>query len=328
VRAIGPLIALVVLSAACTASSSPSPSDIGPEQSAAPAPTPTPEPTPYPTTVGDMPALVIPLGGDSAPIDVIDAFGSIWVANHHTDDVSRLDPQTGEEVARISLGAGSGPGWFAVTDDSIWVTRQNARGMSQIDPATNTVVRYSVGDFQTCWRPAAALGAVWYWGCDDDLMVRVDPATYAVSTITADGYSQPLVVDGALYATGPDGLALLDPATSSFVLVGGCCGPPVGFGEGTIWLSAQAVITRVDLANGSEVGELAFGAVNSVTFAAGSAWTTIEGDTNLLEVDPATNQIVRELPIGPMPIKVHFAFDALWVTDFVSSEVWRISLGG
>ncbi len=63
----------------------------------------------------------------------------LWLANHHTGSVSRIDPSTGEKVATISLGrSGSkGPGSFGVMDDRIWVTVANEGTVAGIDPATD-----------------------------------------------------------------------------------------------------------------------------------------------------------------------------------------------
>ena len=327
-RSTAPALAALLLCAACSPSASGSPSVPGstaPEASAIP---PTPAPTPYATMAGDLPALVIPLGGDAAPLDVVDAFGSIWVANHHSNDVVRLDPETGAELARINIGPMSGPGWFAVTDDAIWVTRQNGAGVTRIDPETNVVVEAQIGAQETCWAPAVALGSVWYSACDSGLMVRIDIESNDSANVPAEGLSAPWAADDSLYAVAATGLVRLDPATSTFVPVVACqsCGRPIGFGAGTLWLSTPSGVTRVDLASGAVVGSLPFGGLVNVTFEGDSAWGAVEGQPEIVEIDAVTNQVIREVPLGPMPIKVLFAFGALWVTDFNSSEVWRITL--
>jgi len=326
-RSIAPALAALLLCAACSPSARASPSDSPSAELPSEIPQ-TPAPTPYATMAGDLPALVIPLGGDSAPLDVVDAFGSIWVANHHSDDVSRLDPETGAEVARIYIGPRSGPAWFAVTDDAIWVTRQNGAGVTRIDPETNAVAEAQIGAQETCWAPAVALASVWYFACDSGLMVRIDIESNDSANVAADQLSPPLTVDDTLYAVASTGLVRLDPATSTFVPVVACqsCGRPIGFGAGTMWLSSQSGVTRVDLATGAVVGTLSLGGLINVTFVDDSAWGAIEGDPEILEIDPVTNEVVRELTVGPMPIKVLSAYGALWVTDFNSSELWRISL--
>jgi len=273
-----------------------------------------------------MEALIIALGSGSSPIDVVAAFGSIWVANHRTDDVSRLDPATGDELARIDVGSGNGPGWFAVTDDSIWVTRQNSLGMAKIDPATNTLAVPAAGVLPPRGPPAVAHGAVWYFACDTGRMVRIDLATNAVTAVAADGLSEPWAVDGEMYASGADGVVRFDPATATFLPVGGCCGTPVGYGDGTLWLSLEAGLTRVDLATGTVVGSVPVSSAISIVVDGSSAWATSYDGNNLSEIDPATNQVVREFPVGFSPTKVIVDGGVMWVTDFGSSTIWRIVL--
>lgn len=324
-RSIAPALAVVLLCAACTPSGSEPPTASPRVEQPSELP-PTPAPTAYATMAGDLSALVIPLDDGAAPIDAVDAFGSVWVANHRSNDIVRLDPETGEELARINLGAMSGPGWFAVTDDAIWVTRQQGLGMSRIDPETNTLATGQVGTRSPCWAPAVALGSVWYHACEDGLMMRIDAMSNDVTMIPAEGLSPPIAVDDTLYAVGTEGLVRWDPATEMFEPVGGCCGRPIAFGAGTIWLASSSALTRLEPDSGAEVGFLEIGGLTTLAFTASSAWGAVEGDDSVLEIDPATNQVIREIPVGPSPIKVLSAFGALWVTDFDSSTIWRITL--
>ncbi len=99
--------------------------------------------SPSATVLDGVTVTSIPLGVDAYPLDVVSAFGSIWVAEHRHDLVRRLDPSTLQTTAEI--GPIVGPGWFAVTPDAVWVTNQNGVGMSRLDPSTNTVAA-TVGD--------------------------------------------------------------------------------------------------------------------------------------------------------------------------------------
>src|SRR5690349_5787922 len=108
---------------------------------ASPIPSPTalaPLPSPRATTLDGLSAQVVRLGADAGPIDVVGAFGSIWVANIHSNDVNRLDGTTLAQQARVP--AGTGPAWFATTETGVWVTNQLGAGLALIDPATNSAV--------------------------------------------------------------------------------------------------------------------------------------------------------------------------------------------
>lgn len=277
---------------------------------------------------GDLQALIIDLGAGSAPMDAAYAFGSIWVANHHSDDVVRLDPSTGEQVARIDIGKHSGPGWFAVTDDAVWVTRQNSQGMARIDPVTNRVVAEQIGDLAPCDAPASAMGAVWYDACDDGLMVRIDPSSDAVTTIAADGISSPLAIGDVLYASGADGMVRLDPASETWASVGGCCGFVVGYSDGEVWLASDDALRRVELASGKVVGTVDLGSVTSVAVVDGIAWGAVYGQAHLKEIDLATNEVADRGPLHAYLLKILPVDNALWITDFGSSLVWRITPPG
>jgi streptogramin lyase len=162
------------------------------------------------TEVDGMTIVKLGLAPGTYPIDVTFAFGSIWTANHHTNDVSRIDPVTMGEVARIA--GGSGPGWFATTDEALWVSDQNGVGMTRIDPATNLPVA-SIGSDAPCNRPVVAFGMVWQPACDANVILRIDPASNAVERVPAAGRFDLFAIGDELYAAGESGLArLANPA--------------------------------------------------------------------------------------------------------------------
>jgi streptogramin lyase len=317
---------LILLAACAPASVAPS---TGPETSASASSSPTEsnasaEPTPFATTAGEAQALVLSLGRRTGPFDIEEAFGSLWVTGHHTNEVLRIDPATLQVVAHIESGAG--PGWFAVTDDAIWVTNKNGAGMSRIDPETNEMVT-SVGAGSPCGAPTFAAGSLWYLGCDTQLLVRIDPvANSVVAQIPSLPYSEPFNAGNQLISATVDGLARLDPATNTFSAMDGCCGLPFGYDGTTVWLSSTNDLTRVDPTSGQVVATLHLGSgATSVTFADGSAWVTFMSRHRVIQVDLATNEQIGELDIGLAPITVYAAFDALWVTDYDAGNLWKVT---
>ena len=318
---------MLVLLAACSAPSSVAPSDV-PRASASavssPAGSVAAEATPFATTAGDAQALVLNLGRRTGPFDIVEAFGSLWVTGHHTDEVFRIDPVSLEIVARIR--SGPGPGWFAVTDDAIWVTNKNGAGMSRIDPETNELAT-SLGTGSPCGAPATGAGSVWFLGCDTQVIERIDPATNkVVASIQASGYSEPLRVGDQLFSSTADALARLDPSTNSFTMVGGCCGLPFGYDGTTIWLNGQNDLTRVDPSSGQVVATLHLGSgATSIAFVAGHAWVTYMSRHKLVEIDLASNEQIGTIDIGLSPIAVYSAFDALWVTDYDAGNLWKVT---
>ena len=317
---------LLLLMAACSPSSvAPSSSETAASaaasavESAASA-----EPTPIATTAGDAQALVLQLGRRIGPFDIREAFGSLWVTAHHSDEVIRIDPVSLEVLARIA--SGPGPGWFAVSGDAVWVTNKNGAGMSRIDPDTNEMTT-SVGSGSPCGAPTVAARSIWYLGCDTQLLVRIDPATNkVVAQIPSLPYSEPFAAGDQLISATVDGLARLDPATNTFSAMGGCCGLPFGYDGSTVWLNGTNDLTRVDPTSGEVVATIHLGSgATSVTFADGSAWITFMSRHRVIQVDLATNEQIGELDIGLAPITVYAAFDALWVTDYDAGNLWKVT---
>ena len=311
------------------------PGSIGsPSPSAAVSPTPSPSATPSPagppsparTVLGTQSAQRLDLGPDAGPIGVTSAFGSIWVADIHADDVRRFEPTTMRELARIPV---PGAAWFAVADGALWVTNQVGTGLTRIDPVTNTVVAH-VGDVPPCGAPVVAIGSIWQAACDADVILRIDPATNTVvDTIPARGHLFLVLAGDRLISVGPEGLASLDPVKRTFTTIGGRAAIGSGFvaSDGaTVWAQNSAGIARIDPADGRAIAGFTYpDAAQAVSFGVGHGWLTVRG-IGVLEIDLATNTVTRTIPLQPSPNIPFEAGGALWVTDFDGSALWRIQL--
>jgi DNA-binding beta-propeller fold protein YncE len=278
-----------------------------------------------PTVLGTLTANRLELGSDAAPIAVTDAFGSIWVADIHANDVRRFEPGTMRELARIPV---PGAAWFAVADSALWVTSQTGTGISRIDPDTNTVVAH-VGDVPPCGAPVVAFDSLWQAACDANVILRIDPATNTVlEKIPAQGHSFLVLVAGQLITVGPEGLASLDSKTGTFTTIGGKAAVGVEFmaSDGaTIWVKNSAGMARIDPTDGRTIAAFSAPQARAISFAGGHGWLTVAGQ-GVLEVDLATNKVTRTLPVLPFPLIPLEASGVLWVTDFDSSVLWRIDL--
>ncbi|HEY8437133.1 MAG TPA: hypothetical protein VIK65_00850 [Candidatus Limnocylindrales bacterium] len=308
------------------ATSSPSPS---PSPSATPFVRPTipvtPPPTPVATTLGSLAGRSLALGGDAAPIAVTSAFGSMWVADIHANDVRRYDAATMAELARIDVAGG--PAWFAVADDALWVTSQNGTGLSRIDPATNTVVAH-VGDVPPCAAPVVAFGSLWQAACDANVILRINPVQNTiVDTIPSDGHLFLALVGQELVTLGPDGLARLDVAKRTFTEVRApAAGADFLASDGTtVWVHNNLGMVRVDPKTGRSIATFPVNGAAAISFSGDHAWLTAP-DQGVLEIDLATNTVRRTIPVLPSPLVPVEAGGALWVTDFNASVLWRIDI--
>jgi streptogramin lyase len=300
----------------------------GPGSTPTPSPTPstasTPAPaTPQPVLLGESPALRLDLGIDAGPIDVIDAFGSIWIADIHANDVRRFDQSTMAELARIEV---PGAAWFVVADDALWVTQQVGTGLTRIDPATNTPTGH-VGDVPPCGAPAVALDSIWASACDANVFLRIDPATTTLAeTIPAQGHRWVVEAGGELITLGSDGLARLDPESRTFTVIPGTPdvgGQLLGSDGETAWMGVGGEVLRINPRDGQTVATFPYSEVNAVTFSGGHAWLTVE-QIGVVDIDLATNAVVRTIPLRQSPDIAREVDGVVWVSDFDNSDLWRI----
>jgi streptogramin lyase len=114
-----------------------------------------------------------PIG--ALPDFVDSAFGSLWVTNHHSAFVSRVDPVSGRLVASVSTGLLS-IGDAALTDGagSVWVADWDSGTLRRINPLTNRqVAELPVPAYTLTFGD----NAVWAVDQNDALLIRVDPKT-------------------------------------------------------------------------------------------------------------------------------------------------------
>jgi YVTN family beta-propeller protein len=151
----------------------------------------------------------VPIG--ALPDFVDSAFGSLWVTNHHSSFVSRVDPVSGHVVASVSTGL-LPIGDAAVTDGagSLWVADWDAMTLRRINPLTNRqVAELPVPAYTVAFGD----GAVWAVDQNDALLIRVDPATDRMVTAIRipSGNAAVTFADGDVWlASGVDVLKI-DP---------------------------------------------------------------------------------------------------------------------
>ncbi len=145
--------------------------------------------------------------------DYIDsAFGSLWVTNHHSSFVSRVDPVSGRVVASVATGV-LPIGDAAVCDGagSVWVADWDAFTLRRLDPATN---RQTAELPVPAYTLAFGAGAVWAIDQDAALLIRVDPATNRMVTAIhiPDGNAALTFADGYVWVASGAELLKVNPA--------------------------------------------------------------------------------------------------------------------
>jgi YVTN family beta-propeller protein len=110
-------------------------------------------------------ALLASIEVGRMPLETLTAFGSVWVPNHHSGSVSRIDPETNAVVATIEIPA-SDPYALAADEEMVWSTSPNGGFVSGIDPESNTV---EIEARASACGVTALAGRVWAAACESQL---------------------------------------------------------------------------------------------------------------------------------------------------------------
>ena len=227
-----------------------------------------------PIRVGDAPNAIA-VGG-----------GGVWVSAHPADgppyELVRLDPVTGEVVARIDVPAlpswEVGGGGLLALPSGVWVTgaidRADGAGccgdafVFRVDPTTNEVaerIDLGPGSGADLWINGSGLWVLIFQDAPDPsiAVVRLDPVSFdevARIPLPSDWAKQVFSFDGSIWVHGnrqgtseeqgvvPDVLFQIDPATNRYV---GRVGLPteeftLAVDGTSIWQRAVDGVIRVD----------------------------------------------------------------------------------
>jgi streptogramin lyase len=104
--------------------------------------------------------------------------GFIWVTVSPTDTLLRIspaDPKTSEAIK-----VGEGPRFLAVGEDAVWVMNQGDGSVTRVDKTGAVVATIPVSDVPIQGGDIAVGGGAVWVRTEQDLVVRIDPATNAV----------------------------------------------------------------------------------------------------------------------------------------------------
>ena len=271
----------------------------------------------------DLPSSTLP---QFASDEIIVGEGSVWVVR--APSVLRVDRADGSTTP-VGEGIG-GPGVYGIATDfgSLWVLRD---ALHRIDPGTGDNERtIALGDVEPGTLPttdvATGFGSVWVGTLDGNLF-RVDPETEE---------QVPMEFGETLdeIAIGADSVWILDDLTGVVWRVDPDTNEPgrpihlsgsldrIAVGDGFVWVLNTDLNTLTPIGENDGRPRSAIdidGDVADVAFGLGSVWVAVDG--SVVEVNPATLQVVRTIEIGDTPI-VRLAVDidagTLWL-DFAPS---------
>jgi streptogramin lyase len=256
-----------------------------------------------------------PVGSGPTRIDA--GAGGVWVANFDDRTLSRLDPASGEEVRTISTeGAPTG---LAVGAGAIWVAHEFDETLSRVDPGQNEVTaNIALGNGVT--DVAAGAGAVWVVNGLDGTVGRIEPGTNnVVETFEIGGNPESLAVGaGAVWVASGRTILRLNPASGAVTTIAlRSDATQVAVGGAAVWISngPSDSVTKVDVETGTASRAIAVGDdPTGIAVGAGGVWVANRLDGTVSRIDPSTSALVETIEIGSAVEDVTVDRDTVWVT--------------
>jgi len=249
------------------------------------------------------------LGGTPSPAEVAwitYGDGSLWVSRKDAGEVDRVSLSPLKVVDRVKLES---PFDVAVAGNSVFVPQFDPYQWSTIDTSTNKTT-----DSQPATGPTSAVfdnGAIWMLAHRAQTLLRIDPTT---DTVTE---KIPVKTGGSVperVAAGFGSIWATDPRSGSIARID----------ENTGKQLVEIVLPTVPLLNPYPIAT-----------GGGSVW--VSADHGVGRIDPTTNQVTGTLRLafdnkacGPGADNIctngiTYANDSVWVTDFYKRQVLRIS---
>lgn len=237
--------------------------------------------------------------------------GSVWV----TGDggvVYRIDPRADQVVVVVHL-AGSVQG-IAVGAGRVWVARirQGPGELLRINPVTDRVAGAPVKVGRGPVHVIYGLHAIWVQNTSPSSVMRVDPATGHVATISEADVGSPGFSAGAI-ATG----------------------------YGSLWSAYGGALKRLNPETGAILASIPIPRAEAIAIGGGEVWVLsaprsrsrtlfypIKGTAALWEVNPRTNRIVgKPVKLNALqPTALAATAHNVWVADYNSRTVTQFQL--
>jgi YVTN family beta-propeller protein len=226
------------------------------------------------------------------PGSVADGDGSLWVASPGAQQVSVIDPASGDVVDPHIRVSGS-PGSVASSGGAIWVASTIGATVTRIDPTTQTVT-------QTISLPGTNLDAITYgagavWAADpvERKLFEINPTTGSRErTLSLD----------------------LQPSA-------------IAAGDGAVWVAgySNATVEKLEPKSGRLVGRVHVGdGPAALAFGSGSVWVANSLDSTVARIDPTTLTVTSTIAVGSDPTALAADPGAVWVANQYSGTVSQI----
>ena len=261
-----------------------------------------------------------------APSSIAVGDGAVWAANATSGTVSEIEPRSRAVTQTYPVGAS--PSAIAVGGGGVWVANHDENTVAWINPQSRTVVEeIPVGSGPTA--AAYGEGSVWVTNADDRSVWRIDPLNgHVVKRIHADATGRGIAVGGGfVWVTDETAGAVvqIDPATNSVVgrrTIG--TGPSgVAYGAGSVWVAnaLDDTVSQVDAKTlvVRRVIPVADGP-SAVAFGDGNVWVAAEFGNRVVRIDPRHPATLHAIRIGNRPVGLATGDGGVWVAVAASGQ--------
>lgn len=255
---------------------------------------------------------------ESRPHGIAAGEGALWVVSLVDRSVTRLDPSTGNVVARIETPADIGPPVdVTLSGDSVWVKTGfvdrssagvpavNTPAVLQLDPTSNRIVARIVLEHDA--HPGIAVGGGSLWS-----------GSSGSGTVSRYDLSQGDVISSV---QGPAPLVALAFGEDAVWSLGG--------GRGDIDPPIPGTLARIAPDTGSVTASSEIGVrPRDLAVAQGAVWVVSAGERAVFRVDPATVQATDRIPVPGVPTQIAVGPAEVWVLDIADGILFRIDTKG
>jgi virginiamycin B lyase len=304
--------------------------------SAPPAPVPrSPTSTAAAGATGSANGAVVAARKLAHPYAVATGEGSVWVTEYDAGNLVRIDPQSNRVVARMNLGGKAGN--FVLDAGSAWVTVRAGDGsdsVKRVDTASGDIGSIPLGTSAVPIGIALGAGSLWVAEQDRAAVVRIDPATDAVTSTIPVGFGPYgiVVAGGAVWTANRFAATVsrIDVATLyvSTITTGHRPSGVIAFGEGSIWAgNDDGVLSRIDPATGQVRASLEIGSPDwpSMAVAGGTVWIAAPLDNEIARVDAQTGNVVSIVHTGSKPQGIALDGAVLWVANYDDGTLVKLA---
>jgi YVTN family beta-propeller protein len=275
------------------------------------------------------PVVVAKIATELHPCAAIGAYGSAWVTNYGASSLSRIDPATNTITRTIQVGFQ--PCGLAAGAGSVWVDGYGTGTIDRVDPKRMRVVK-RIRTGSNPYDVTFAFGSVWSTDNFEGRVSRISPKrNRVVKRIRVASRPAGFAVTATAVWVGSANSSVvtrINPRTNRATRIDtGMAGAAwLAASRDTVWAGGAGKVARIDATTNRVVAVVTVpgGAADGSVASDGTVWFPLLMENRIVEIDPASNSVVEDIPVGAGPFVLNEAFGDLWVASWRGSDVWRL----